>query len=987
MKKAALSLLGAGALAALGILAGPAGPASAAAVTIDLYTATGTTSLPGAASLPVWGYRTSAGAVTQPGGPVLTVDEGDTVTITLHNGLSESTGLLLQGQRMVPDRSGVSAGGTKTYSFTASDPGTYLYEAALLPNAQHQVAMGLYGALVVRPAGAPGQAYGAASTAFDDQAVLLLSEIDPALNNAGNKATFDMRKFAPRYFLVNGRAHPATTTIPTTGGRTVLLRYVNAGIQYHSMSVLGAQQRVIALDGSRLDYARRYVAETFGPGQTADALVTAPAAATDTKLSVYDGSLQLHNSNTGGIGGMLTSIDVAPSLSGGDTTGPITTAATLTGTTLTAHVDDSTRGGADVQAAEYFLDTVVAPGDGTSMSGAFTSAAVDVTATSVSVPSGQHVLYLRGQDSTGNWGPLTSVLVSGGDANGPVTRSALLAPRLTNHANTGGVAVSATGDDSGTGGSNITAAEYWIDGGSHVAMTVNTAAPVASLDATIPASVINGVGVTPGLAEGTRVVSIRSQDAGGTWGAPVTVNLVVDVTPPTTGGVSVSPTPNNGTLPVNTSTPAVRVTATSLSDPISSDVNSPIGAAEVFIDTVGANGSGIPLGASDGVYNDPSEGGYADIPLSTVKALSNGPHTLSVHAKDAAGNWGAFATTTLLIDKVGPAVSGASATPNPTQAATSVTLTASATDTATAITQAEWFTGTDPGFGNGTPMAMFGSGLGPIGLSATIDVSSWNEGSYALRVRAKDTAGNWGTTTSTTLAVTAPLEFSTFGSTNPPGVTGTADDADIYGWSGSAFSRVLDMSAAPYNLPGNANVDGFDRVSPSTFYLSFSGATTTVPGLGAVQDEDVLFWNGTTWSVWFDGTAHGLTAANQDIDAISVVGSTLYFSTVGNTNPPGVGGAADDADIYSWNGSSYARVWDATANGLAGAANVDGLVFLDSSHFYLSFSPTTTTVPVLGAVEDEDVVYNNGGTWKVYFDGTAHGLTAANLDVDAFDVP
>ena len=56
--------------------------------------------------------------------------------------------------------------------------------------------------------------------------------------------------------------------------------------------------------------------------------------------------------------------------------------------------------------------------------------------------------------------------------------------------------------------------------------------------------------------------------------------------------------------------------------------------------------------------------------------------------------------------------------------------------------------------------------------------------------------------------------------------------------------------------------------------------------------------------MYFNGTGHGLTAANQDLDAISVAGGTVYFSTLGSTNPPGVGGAADDADIYSWNGKS-----------------------------------------------------------------------------------
>ncbi len=102
--------------------------------------------------------------------------------------------------------------------------------------------------------------------------------------------------------------------------------------------------------------------------------------------------------------------------------------------------------------------------------------------------------------------------------------------------------------------------------------------------------------------------------------------------------------------------------------------------------------------------------------------------------------------------------------------------------------------------------------------------------------------------------------------------------------------------------------------------------------------------------------------------------------------PPGAGGSGDDADIYRWNGgSSYTRVVDASAVGWS-TANVDGLEWTDATHVYLSYS-ANTTVPGIGAVQDEDVVRNNGGTWSVYFDGTAAGLTSGNLDVDAFDVP
>ncbi|MCW2797476.1 hypothetical protein, partial [Nocardioides sp.] len=134
-------------------------------------------------------------------------------------------------------------------------------------------------------------------------------------------------------------------------------------------------------------------------------------------------------------------------------------------------------------------------------------------------------------------------------------------------------------------------------------------------------------------------------------------------------------------------------------------------------------------------------------------------------------------------------------------------------------------------------------------------------------------------------------------------------------------------------------------------------------------------------------TANGLTYASEDLDAISIDGGTLYFSTLGNTNPPGVVGTADVADIYSFDGTSFARVWDATAVGFGTTANVDGYVRVDATHYYLSFSGLTTTVPVLGTVQDEDVVYSNAGARSVYFDGTSHGLTTDNLDVDAFDVP
>ena len=54
--------------------------------------------------------------------------------------------------------------------------------------------------------------------------------------------------------------------------------------------------------------------------------------------------------------------------------------------------------------------------------------------------------------------------------------------------------------------------------------------------------------------------------------------------------------------------------------------------------------------------------------------------------------------------------------------------------------------------------------------------------------------------------------------------------------------------------------------------------------------------------MYFDGSLR--LVGSTDLDAISVVGGQLYFSTDTNTNPNRVGGTADDSDIYRWNGGS-----------------------------------------------------------------------------------
>ncbi|MCA9874187.1 MAG: multicopper oxidase domain-containing protein [Anaerolineales bacterium] len=962
-------------LAAVLCLPYQAAHAQAPDVTFDLCATTGTLALPGGVTVPIWGYAlgdcSGSPSASLPG-PTLTVNAGETVQINLHNNLGESTTLNIPGVSMLPDVAGADPGFTKSFTFEASEPGTYLYEAGLL--SQHQVAMGMFGALVVNPS-PPGQAYNDASTAFDDEAILILSEIDPNLNN-GTPSAFDLRTYSPKYFLINGLAYPDTTEISTVAGNKVLLRYLNAGLGHHSVALTGLQQRVIAVDGSPLTHPYTVVAETIAPGQGIDVITAIPASAPDgSHFALYDGSLMLNNRTAAGFGGMMTFLTLAGGGPGsGDTEGPVAggTAVTPSGSDvlLTATIDDTAKGGSNVQAAEYYLDsTSGTPIAMTASDGSFDSPTENVEATISAatlsgLSTGNHTIYVRGQDVEGNWGSF-NLGVLHIDNQGPATSALTLSPNPSG--GNVGVVMNGTASEAATGGSTIIAAEYFVDAtgadGSGTTVTRGGSGTTVSLNATIPA----------GLPEGVHTIYVHAQDGNGLWGGFATIDLLVDQTGPATSGVTANPNPNNGSLPYSLSQPSVRVNA-SISDALNAGVQSNISMVEGFIDynsADDADGTGFPFTPADGLYNEPDENAYAFVPLTTIATLSEGVHTIAVHGKDASGNWGPVTTTDLIIDKTGPTLSGASAAPNPTEGAASVTLSATASET---VVQAEWYMGTDPGVGNGTAMSAAGTNV-----TAVIDITALDPGSYTLYLRAKDAAGNWGAVSSATFVVSAPaIDFSTVGNTNPPGVGGGADDSDIYRWNG-AYSRVID--ATTIGVPGSASVDGFHRVDDTHFYLSFSGSNTFLPGLGNVQDEDVVFYNAGTWSVFFNGTALGLTGSNEDIDAFSVVDGVLYFSMLGNTFP------ADDADIYSWNGSTFAQVWDATANGLPGSANVDGLKLVDATHFYLSFTGTVF-VPGVGNVQDEDIVYYDNGTWSLYFDGTANGLgTSSNLDIDAFDFP
>ena len=316
--------------------------ASAATVSINLCALPGTIQLPGAPPPPpttIWGFATTATAgdcstaTASLPGPQLDVTLSaaeTTVTFNVTNELpaGQSITFEIPGITFDAGAADVASGGTLTRSFTApasppqsppapgapNGPGTYLYGSG--GDGGRQQAMGLYGALIVHPS-TPGQAYESNTTAYDVEAPLVLSAIDPAFNNSADPGTYNMYTYRATYWLINGKAYPQTTGITAAAGKKVLLRYLNAGYDNTTMMLLGMHEHVVAKDAWPLSSTYDANAETIPAGATEDAIATVPAggAPSANGFALFNRQLHLTNGDQAGTspsppdgGGMLTFI-------------------------------------------------------------------------------------------------------------------------------------------------------------------------------------------------------------------------------------------------------------------------------------------------------------------------------------------------------------------------------------------------------------------------------------------------------------------------------------------------------------------------------------------------------------------------------------------------------------------------------------------------------------------------------------------------------
>jgi FtsP/CotA-like multicopper oxidase with cupredoxin domain len=290
--------------------------------TFSLTAGDGYVSTPDGNSLYTWSYSNSSRSFQLPG-PTLCVTSGQPVTVILHNTLPEATSIVFPGQAGVkangnPAQPQFDSGGSLTslvqpaaantgsvtYTFTAGTPGTYLYESG--SDVNKQVQMGLYGALIVRPANlAAGvsQVNNRTDSAYSPthEYLFLLSEVDPDLHLAVERhQPYDYSQFRARYFMINGRSMPDTLApnnaswLPTqpygalvhikpydsaSNPLPATIRYLNAGSVNYPFHPHGSDERVINIDGKPLagpsgqDLSYNKYDIDVQPGQTVDVLM------------------------------------------------------------------------------------------------------------------------------------------------------------------------------------------------------------------------------------------------------------------------------------------------------------------------------------------------------------------------------------------------------------------------------------------------------------------------------------------------------------------------------------------------------------------------------------------------------------------------------------------------------------------------------------------------------------------------------------------
>ena len=225
-----------------------------------------------------------------------------------------------------------------------------------------------------------------------------------------------------------------------------------------------------------------------------------------------------------------------------------------------------------------------------------------------------------------------------------------------------------------------------------------------------------------------------------------------------------------------------------------------------------------------------------------------------------------------------------------------------------------------------------------------------------------------------------------------------ATEEDILLWDGaSAYSMAFDGSDV--GLSG-FNIDGFDVIGAGQVLISFESAET-VPGVGAVDDSDIVLLTGTlgsatsgTFSMYFDGSDVSLSSGGEDIVALALLSDgSLLVSTNNSFSVAGLSGI--DEDVIRFTGTfgpstsgSFSMYFDGSDVAMSDKKEDIDALGTDGTDLYFSTIGNFNALGLTGA--DEDVLAFSGtffpstsGSFVSFWDGSANGTT---VDLNGLDV-
>ena len=217
----------------------------------------------------------------------------------------------------------------------------------------------------------------------------------------------------------------------------------------------------------------------------------------------------------------------------------------------------------------------------------------------------------------------------------------------------------------------------------------------------------------------------------------------------------------------------------------------------------------------------------------------------------------------------------------------------------------------------------------------------------------------------------------------------------FFQWNGEV---VLDLPASAYS--GAApDLGKFESTNDPILYFTYN-VTATLPGGLNVEDEDIVAFDGTTYSILFDGSDLGLDASQ--LDAIKIIDNDeILLSFTSSVSLPGISAAVDDSDIVKFTASrlgdttagTFEMFFDGSDVGLElSSEDVDAIELLEDGRVLISTDGDFSVPQFSGQSEDimaftpTSLGDTTAGSWSLYFDGSDVGLSGAGvdgMDVDA----